>query len=296
MRHQTTLRAIDAVARAGSIRKAAEQLAITHTALNRRILAFEAELGAPVFERLPRGVRLSPAGELVIHHFRAQLGEMERVRSQIADLTGERRGHVAIACSQALLPYFLPAQIAAYRAQHPAVTFSVDLRDREAAEQALVDHAADIAIVFEPARLSEVHALIAAPQPVAAVMAADHPLAGTGDIRLRECLQWPVAAPTLPYGVRRLIDTALARSSAKLAPAVASSSFEFLRAYVRVERMITFQIPIGLPADDPGVCVRRIDPRDLPAGLLYVLQLRGRALPVAAARFSDQVVRALAAI
>lgn len=296
MRHQTTLRAIDAVARAGSIRKAAEQLAITHTALNRRILAFEAELGAPVFERLPRGVRLSPAGELVIHHFRAQLAEMERVRSQIADLTGERRGHVAIACSQALLPYFLPAHIAAYRAQHPAVTFSVDLRDREAAEQALVDHAADIAIVFEPARLSEVHALIAAPQPVAAVMAANHPLAGEGDVRLRECLRWPVAVPTLPYGVRRLMDSALSRASVKLAPAVASSSFEFLRAYALAERVITFQIPIGLPAADPAVCVRRIDARDLPTGLLYALQLRGRALPVAAARFSDQVVRALAAL
>jgi DNA-binding transcriptional LysR family regulator len=218
------------------------------------------------------------------------------VRSQIADLTGERRGHVAIACSQALLPYFLPAQIAAYRGQHPAVTFSVDLRDREAAEQALVDHAADIAIVFEPARLSEVHALIAAPQPVAAVMAADHPLAGTGDVRLRDCLRWPVAVPTLPYGVRRLMDSALSRASVKLAPAVASSSFEFLRAYALAERVITFQIPIGLPTADPAVCVRRIDVRDLPTGLLYALQLRGRALPVAAARFSDQVVRALAAL
>ncbi|MGF1657912.1 MAG: LysR family transcriptional regulator [Rubrimonas sp.] len=295
MRHHTLPRIIDAVARAGSIRKAAEQLALTHTALNRRILAFEAELGAPVFERRPRGVRLSPAGELVIHHFRSQMADMERVRSQIADLSGERRGHVGIACSQALLPGFLPRQIAAYRALHPAVTFGVELRDRDVAEQALVEHAADIALVFEPVRVAEVQTLLTVPQPVCAVMAADHPLAGDGPVRLRDCLLWPVAVPTPLYGVRHILDAALARSSVRLSPAVESSSFEFLRAHVQAERLITFQIPIGLSEGDDGLCVRPLDARDARPGLLHVCQLRGRTLPVAAARFCDQIVKALAA-
>ncbi|HBA34791.1 MAG TPA: hypothetical protein DCZ12_11720, partial [Gammaproteobacteria bacterium] len=52
MRHLLTLRFIDAVARVGSIRKAGETLAITSTALNRRILAIEEELGVEIFERL----------------------------------------------------------------------------------------------------------------------------------------------------------------------------------------------------------------------------------------------------
>ncbi len=295
MRHQTLPRILDAVARAGSIRKAAEQLNLTHTALNRRILAFETELGAPVFERLPRGVRLSPAGELAIHHFRNQMADMERVRSQIADLSGERRGHVGIACSQALLPYFLPREIAAYRAQHPAVTFGVELRDRDAAEQALADHVADIALVFEPLRLKDVHTMLTAPQRIHAVMARDHPLAGDGPVRLRDCLNWPVALPTPLYGVRHLLDAALARASVALQPAVVSSSFEFLRNYVRCERMITFQIPIGLPeSGGEGLALRPLDARDAPPGLLYLCQLRGRTLPVAAARFSDQLARALA--
>ena len=106
MKHLLPLTYIDAVTKAGSIRKAAETLAITSTALNRRILAMEEELGVPIFERLPRGVRLTTAGEILIHHIREQLTDMERVKSQIADLTGERRGHVSIACSQALLSFF----------------------------------------------------------------------------------------------------------------------------------------------------------------------------------------------
>ena len=187
MKHLLPLTYIDAVTKAGSIRKAAETLAITSTALNRRILAMEEELGVPIFERLPRGVRLTTAGEILIHHIREQLTDMERVKSQIADLTGERRGHVSIACSQALLSFFLPEQITIYRKEHPAVTFSILLRDRAAAEQALTDFSADLLLVFEPIRLFEFQTLLNIRQPLHAVMEKDHPLAKQESLRLREC-------------------------------------------------------------------------------------------------------------
>jgi len=283
---------IDAVAKAGSIRKAAETLAITSTALNRRILAMEDELGVPIFERLARGVRLTTAGEILIHHARAQLSDMERVKSQIADLAGERRGHVSIACSQALLPYFLPEQISVYRGEHPAVTFGVLLRDRAAAEQALVDMSADLALVFEPVRLMEFQILLTIRQPVHVVMAPDHPLAGRDTVRLRDCLRYPVALPTERYGVRHLLEAAVRRTSLTLDPAVVSDSFEFLRYHAVAENILAFQIPIGLPRPDDAddIASAEIDSRDVPPGLLYFGQLHGRTLPVASARFAHQML------
>ncbi len=296
MRHLTTLRYVDAVARAGSIRKAAETLSITSTALNRRLLTIEEELGVQIFERLPRGVRLNSAGELLIHHIRNQISDMERVRSQIADLAGERRGHVSIACSQALLPY-LPEQIAAYRKVHPGVTFGVFRRDREAAEQALVDHTADLALVFEPIRLAEFQTILTVRQQVYAVLSEDHPLADRKVLRLREALQYPIALPTRAYGVRHLMETALVDSPITLAPVVESDSFEFLRHQAIAEGIISFQIPIGLPPSSllPGMTALPLDERDVPTGLIYMGQLRGRTLPVAAARFADQVSKDLEA-
>lgn len=297
MRHLTSLKYIDAVVKAGSIRGAADSLAITSTALNRRILAIEEELGVPIFERLPHGVRLSAAGELLIHHIRNQISDMERVKSQIADLSGVRRGHVAIACSQALLPYFLPIQIAQYRRDHPNVTFGVHLRDREAAERALVDHTADIAIVFEPVRLADFMTLTRVYQPVHAVMGADHPLAGKETIRLSDCLSYPIALPTTPYGVRHLLDIAVQSANLRLEPVIQSDSFEFLRNHAVAENIISFQIPIGLSNRTmTGEMVSRpLDRRDVPAGVLYMGQLKGRTLPVAAARFATQLSAALAA-
>ncbi|MDF2368459.1 LysR family transcriptional regulator [Sneathiella sp.] len=295
MKHLTTIRYIDTVARIGSIRKAAEVLAITSTALNRRILAIEEELGVPIFERLPRGVRLNSAGEILVHHIRNQLSDMERVKSQIADLSGIRRGHVSIACSQALLPYFLPQQIAIYRKEHPAVTFGVYLRDRAAAEQALVDHTADLALVFEPVRLAEFQTILTVRQQVYGVMSDSHPLASHETLRLRDCLRYPIALPTSPYGVRYLMELALVDSPIVLDPVIESDSFEFLRNHTLAEGVISFQIPIGLSVEDipKGSVVRPIDLRDVPAGLIYIGQLRGRTLPVAVARFADQITKAL---
>lgn len=290
-RHLTPLQYIDAIARAGSIRKAAETLAITSTALNRRLLSLEEELGVDIFERLPRGVRLSTAGELLIAHIRDQISDFEKLKSQIADLSGERRGHVAIACSQALLPYFLPEQISRYRKDHPAVTFGVSLRDRAAAEQSLVEMTSDIAVIFEPVRLREIQVLISVRQPLHAVMARNHPLAGRETIRLRDCAAFPIGLPTAQYGVRHLIDTALLRSSVDLPIALESDSFEFLRHYPGRENLVSFQIPVGLPTQGPSedIVSRKVDTRDVPEGLLYLCQLRGRTLPVAAAKFAAQV-------
>jgi DNA-binding transcriptional LysR family regulator len=294
MRHLQTFRLIEAVARAGSMRRAAEDMAITASALNRRINRFEKEFGSQLFERLPGGVRLNPAGELLLHHYRVTVSDLSRVQGQVSDLSGERRGHVSIACSQAMLPYFLPQEIARYRADHPGVTFSVNVRDRAQAEQELASYSSDLALVFEPVYLVDFEVVQAIPQAVNAVMAADHPLAGKAELRLRDCLDVPHIAPSMRYGVRHLLDFAARRGSRRVSPVVETESFELIRHYVLHERLIGFQIPIGLRDKGDGSLVfKPISERDLPAGNLILGQMRGRALPVASARFAMQLASAL---
>lgn len=291
MRHLSIYRNVDVVSKVGSIRQAAELLAITPSALNRQILGLEEEIGVPIFERLPRGVRLSTAGELLIHHIRKQLSDLDRVQSQIADLSGVRRGHVNIACSQALLPYFLPQEIETYRKEHPGVTFSVTVRDREAAEQALRDYAADVAIIFEPVHLADCQTLLIAKQRIHAVTSKDHALARHKTVKLEHCIQYPLALPSMPYGVRALMEQAAAKKNIVLEPAVQSDSFEFLRHVVSNNETVAFQIEIGLPPlhHEADTISRPVSETDLPAGRLHLTQLRGRSLPVAAARFAVQL-------
>ncbi|MFT7058688.1 MAG: DNA-binding transcriptional LysR family regulator [Pseudorhodobacter sp.] len=294
MKHLQTFIYIEGVAQAGSIRKAADDMNITASALNRRIQRFEEEFGYEIFERLPRGVRLNPAGELLLQHFRAQASDMRRVQSQVADLSGERRGHVAVACSQALIPYFLPAQIAAYRRVHPGVTFSVLVRDRQEAERELGAFTSDLALVFEPVHLVDFEVLMAVPQVIHVLMRSDNPLAAQKEVRLRNCLDYPHVLPTSRYGVRALLELAAAAGTRPINPIVESDSFDFMRHYVRHENAVAFQIPIGLDVSpESGLVMRPVSTRDVPAGSLLLGQKRGRTLPVASARFAQGLAQAL---
>lgn len=294
MKHLRLLNYVDEVARVGSIRRAAERLNLTASALNRRIQDIEEELGTPIFERLPRGVRLNAAGELLIRHIRTQLADMSRVRSQIEDLSGFRRGTVSIACSQALAYELLPSVIAAYRHEFPLVEFDVKVRDHADALRALAEFEVDLAMVFRPSVMADFQVLASAEQRVVAIMAADHPLAGQNSLRLRDCAVYPLALPDRSYSGRQLLDEATARSSFRFEAVVESNSFEFLRNYVRFEPAITFQIEVGAPAtlkERHGLVSRPVDLRDMPPARLAMGQLRGRALPVAAAKFAEQLAR-----
>ena len=296
MKHLRLLRYVDEVARTGSIRKAAERLNLTASALNRRVQDIEDDLGTQIFERLPRGVRLNAAGELLIRHIRSQLADMNRVRSQIEDLSGFRRGTVSIACSQALAYELLPIAIAAYRREFPLVEFDVQVRDHTDALRALGAFEVDLALVFRPSVMADFQVLASAEQRVVAIMAADHPLAAAASVRLRDCATFSLALPDRSYGGRQLLDEATARSSFRFEEVVESNSFEFLRNYVRFEQAITFQIEIGAPAtlrDRHGLVARPVDLRDIQPARLAMGQLRGRALPVAAAKFAEQLGRRL---
>ena len=79
----------------GSIRKAADALNVASSALNRQILDLEADLGSRLFERLPRGVRLTAAGEVLLAYSRQAISQLKAVESQIEQLRGLVRGHVA---------------------------------------------------------------------------------------------------------------------------------------------------------------------------------------------------------
>lgn len=291
MRALTTLKFVETVAKEGSIRKAADQLAITSTALNRRILALEDELGYALFERLPSGVRLNTAGEVVIDFVRRQQNDFDRVKSQLADLAGIRRGHVTVAATPEVLKSFLPAQIAIYRKSHPQVTFDVMRCRFDEAEDALISLKADLAVSFGPILSSQFKVMAAAPQQLHVLMKKDHPFAERSILRLRDLVGMPIMLPAKGSGLRRIIDPDLVRTALPLDITGESDSLDFLYAYLEHENALSIQIPLAGITD--ALTMIPLDTRDVPAGVLNMGQLKDRVLPVAAAKFLDQMVSAV---
>ena len=285
---------VDKIAKTGSIRQAAEQLYITPSALNRRLLALEQELGVKVFERLGRGVRLSTAGELFIDHIRKHLSETETLKSQIEDLSGLRRGHVTIACTQAALPFFIPNEIQKYQKKFPHVNFSVLNKDGTEAAIALLNHTADIALVFDQLRQSDFQTAYAIPQSVHAIMSKSHYLASKSQVSISECLNYPLALPTQKYGLRKTLENIFDKLLTRITPTIEADSYVFLQNYISNSNAIGFELEIGMPQKNSNSLISR--PVKLPQDtsvLIYINHLRSRNLPIAASKFALQLADTL---
>ncbi|MEA1675973.1 LysR family transcriptional regulator [Nitrospirillum sp. BR 11163] len=295
LRNQRIWIYINEVARIGSVRQAAERLNVTPSALLRRIQDVEHDLGAPIFERHSSGVRLTAAGEVLIRWIRSQSADLRRVYSEIEELSGLQRGEIRLACSQAVARGFVLRQVAAFRKKHPNVRFKITVTDHSTAMRQLTAFEIDLVLIFRPLRHPELHPIMSIGQGLVAIMSADHPLAAKDILRLRECAEYETAMPKSSFGGREIIENRLAASSAKLSIGVESNSFDLLGDLVAVSNLIAFQIDIGadLWRNDPRYAVRRISDLDRTYGPLVLGQLKGRPLPLAAAKFAEQMAREL---
>ena len=296
MRHLTHLRYIDVVAKEKSIRKASEKLNITSTALNRRILALEEEVGTPLFERLPSGVRLNTAGELFIQHIRSQMTDLSRVLSQISDLSGVRRGHVIISGGPEILSSFLPGQIAKYRQDFQAVQFDVLRQTPEQSLTALMNFETDMAFIFDSVLPSDLDIVASVSQPLFALVHKGHPLAEQQTLKLQDCLAWPIISPLSEGGLKTMLEVGTLRTAANLQTVIKTDEPNFISDYIRNENAIGFAIPLSFEENTQivtGLKSIAIDERDVPPGIVHLVQRKGRVLSVAAAKFIDQIVQAL---
>lgn len=133
------LRFFLAVARAGSIRKAAQDLHVTHSTVSRRIDAFERDLDARLFERLPTGYLLTTAGEAVQASAERIEGEVDQVARRVMGQDARLSGRLKVALPDALAQGLLMTALVRFSEIHPQIelellisTRMADLSRREA--------------------------------------------------------------------------------------------------------------------------------------------------------------------
>lgn len=188
--HAAVLRYFVAVARAGSIRKASDELHVASSAVSRQLQKLEDELDTPLFERLPSGLRLTRAGEIVLRHARATLHEYDIMKGDLGDLKGKKTGRVHIACLDSLAIQFLPDRVMQFHALHPAVNFRILTDNYSNIFGFVADGEADIGITFDLARPTDIRRIFGVRMPLMAMVSRDHPFAGRKSVSLQECAQY----------------------------------------------------------------------------------------------------------
>lgn len=131
----------------GSFTRAAESLNVTQPGLSHQLQALEREVGGPLLERLPRGVRLTPAGRSMLPHARAALAEAARATTSARRATGVSTGELHLAALYSISCGVLPTVLGLWRQQHPEVRIRLfEHRRWDELAQAMAAGQADVAV------------------------------------------------------------------------------------------------------------------------------------------------------
>lgn len=276
----------EAVALHGSMRKAAASLNVASSALNRKILDLETDLGVLLFERRPRGVLLTSSGEMLLAHVQRTARDLEVTCGHIEDLRGLRRGHVRIAVIEAAAPLVSKLVIASLKS-HPQVTFEYRVMGSQEVVSEVVREAVDIGYAFNPPLDRGFLAVAECVKSMHAYVARDHPLSGRTSLQLNECVGYPILYGDTTLGGRHLLDAAAESAALSLRPVVTANSIDILKTIASHGQAICFQLNIASENERHLVPIPLKD-RSL-RGRLVIGIKKNRQMPSAAAVFLERL-------
>ncbi len=180
------LRYVVAVAELGNFTRAAERCFVVQSALSHQVAKLEQELGARLFHRTSRSVALTPAGAAMLPAARECLLAAERARAEVYAATGEIRGRLAVGMIPTAAAVDVPAVLRAFHEQHPQVRIRLLTAGSDVLADQVRDGALDVAFLglAEDVEIPQLNSRPLARDPLAALLAPDHRLAGRKRIRL----------------------------------------------------------------------------------------------------------------
>ncbi|KUM99243.1 LysR family transcriptional regulator [Streptomyces yokosukanensis] len=185
------LRTLDALARHGSVGKAAEALHVTTSAVSQQLGKLEREVGQQLLAKNGRGVRLTDAGRLLSEHASRILSQVELAESDLEAHRGQVVGELRLSAFPTAARGLFPAALGALRADHPGLRVRSSELEPEQGIAGVVRGDLDLAVVLDwynkPMPVPD--GLVKAPlldDPADVAMPVGHRLAGRGEVDLAE--------------------------------------------------------------------------------------------------------------
>ncbi len=151
MLNLTHLKVLDAIARHGSVTEAAKELHYSQPSVSHHLARLEATTGAKLIQRVGRGIRLTPEGQLLAGRATEILGRVNAASVELAARVGLRAGRVRLAGFQTILSTLVPKAAAELSRSHPGIELNlVDAHPVEGLQMLRSGHV-DIALIFRHA-------------------------------------------------------------------------------------------------------------------------------------------------
>ncbi len=219
------LRYVCAIAETGSFSRAAERCHVAQPSLSQQVLKLEEDLGAKLFDRLGRSVRLTESGRAFLPHARSILHQMEAARAEVEDKRTDVRGAVAAGVIPTIAPYFMPRYTASFAKKYPEARLRIVEETTPILVESLRSLTIDLAVLALPLRHKEFELFPLRTEPLFAVLPKDHPRASAKSLSLKDLRSEQFVMLRDGHCFRDLSIAACAR--ARVTPRIAFESGQF---------------------------------------------------------------------
>lgn len=277
------MRYVVAVAETNSFTRAAERCLVVQSALSHQIARLERELGARLFERTSRRVRLTPAGAAFLPAARQCLDAAERAATEVAAAVGEVRGRLAVGLIPTVAAVDIPGALRDFRRRYPDVRISLRVGASEELVEQVRQGAIEVAFLGLPttARPEGVNARELARDRLVAVVAPDHPLAEEPVVDLRRLSSEVFVDLPAKTAGRAQSDQAFSAAGLSRDVAFEVTTADFMMARLVGQGLGIAMLPSAYVSQLTGVTT--IEVADAPTRVEYVIWSRDGRTPAATA-------------
>ena len=275
----------------GSLTKAAATLHMSQPALSHQIASIERELGTPVIERLPRGIRPTSAGLAAVAEARIALAAADRVVMAGRRVAAGKGGRIRIACAETMTAWVLVPVLRDWRRRFPDV--ELDLKEYTSADRmldVLLGKGADIAVGPPPTRTDE-HIEVLGAEEIVVVASPEHRFSGMHAVPLAELSGEALVHYNPDNGHGVWLDQFAAQRGVVLPQPTLRTGSPRTAAQLAAAGMGVAIVPFSALTPRPGGTIRSIDPVELREVVVvvaaphdellqrFVSDLKGRGLP-----------------
>ena len=244
----------------GSLTKAAAALHMSQPALSHQIAAIERELGTPVVERLPRGIRPTAAGLAAVAEARIALAAADRAVMAGRRVAAGAGGRIRIACAETMTAWVLVPVLRSWRRRFPDV--ELDLKEYTSADRmlkVLLRGDADITVGPPPTRTDE-HIEVLGSEEMVVVASLEHRFSGMGSVPLAELSAEPLVHYSHDNGNAAWVDQFAAQRGVVLPQPTLRTGSPRTAAQLAAAGMGVAIVPCSALTPQPGGTIRSIDP------------------------------------
>lgn len=291
----TSLRYFLAVARSGSIAAASTRLNVASSAISRQITNLEAELGCILFERRPRGMAPSPAGELLVQHANQILMRADQAAAEIAGLRGLTRGLIRVATAEGFALDLLPRIMSDFHLRFPGVRVELAVLPPFKVTQVVAAGEADLGLTFRLAENPDVKIAHEISVAMIGVCARGHPLANARDVSLEHFTRHPVILMPENTTSRQVFDRACRDAGIEIEPTATINTLPSILSFIRRTKAVAplASLSVKGPIERGEFAAFTLCDETRMRRIVQALVMRHRQLPQPVQKFLDNLVTAM---